>query len=433
VSHGSFYVVLDGYRDLAGGTDARSADRAVSIAHDHHPSDGDPFRRATSYQTMTNDSNGRSDGSRIDTSALTNRRRFLQIAGAGSVAALAGCTGGDGGDGGGDGDGGDGGGNGSGENGSDGGDGGEESWRPSERVRYIVPYSEGGGTDTYARGVVEAFTESMGQNIQIDNIPGAGGLNGFGQLMRAEPDGHTILGSATPLEVAPQLLEDPGFDQRDTEGIGVFGSSAWTLVVNTKYEDEVEDLTDVIEKHNSGEWSNVGVQSPGSSQDIITLLGKYQIDDYDWQWDQRVRYTGTGPIAEAVAKDEVPCGIGTDAGTQSVVEGGNIYPVTSFVSDGSPVYPDIPSVTDLGFPEIDFVGGLRRGMYAPPETPSEITQGISDALKEAVEADATQQWSEETGNPVKHEGPDRAEAIIEEAFTQYDELNVLQLVEEHSN
>lgn len=356
------------------------------------------------------DERGVTDG--IDTKP--NRRRFLQLAGGSSVAALAGCLSGDG-DGNGD--------------GGDGGDGGD--WEPQESMRYIVPYDEGGGTDTYARGIVEAFSDALGVNVQIDNIPGAGGLNGFGQLMSAEPDGHTILGSATPLEVAPQLLEDPGFDQRDATGIGTFGGSAWTLVVNEEYEGEVEDLTDVIEKHNSGEWENIGVQSPGSSQDIIVLLAKYQLD-YDWEWTNRVRYTGTGPVSQAVASGEVPCGIGTDAGTQSVVENESIYPVTVFVSDGSPVYPDVPSVTDLGFEEMDFVGGLTRGMYAPPETPSDRREAISQMLEEAVEDDRTQEWSDETGNPVWHEGPDAAEAAIEDAFEAYDEFDVIELVEEHS-
>lgn len=365
-------------------------------------------------ENMADDTPINADASADEHRGTANRRRFLQLAGAGAASVgLAGCLSGGGGGGGG------------------GGNGGG-SWSPSQTMRYIVPYDEGGGTDTYARGIVEAFTDKLGQNVQIDNIPGAGGLNGFGQLMQAQPDGHTILGSATPLEVAPQLLENPGFDQRDATGIGVFGSSTWTLVVNEKYKGEVKDLTDVIKKHNSGEWKNIGVQSPGSSQDIITLLAKYKFNDYDWQWENRVRYTGTGPVAEAVAKDEVPCGIGTDAGTRSVVENGSIYPATTFVSDGSPVYPDIPSVTDLGFQQMDFIGGLNRGMYAPPETPKNRRQVISNRLKQAVNDERTQQWSEKTGNPVTYEGISRAEEIMTQAFKKFNELNIIELVQQHS-
>ena len=346
------------------------------------------------------------------TSTVSGRRRFLQLAGAASVGTLAGCLAGDNG-GGGDGE-------------------GEGDWQPSQAIRYIVPYDQGGGTDVYARGIQEGLADATGQNIQIDNIPGAGGLNGFGELMQSEPDGHTIIGTATPLEVAPQLLEDPGFDQRDSEGVCVFGQSAWTLVVNEQYEGEVETFDDVIEKYNSGEWESIGVQEPGSSQDIIVLLAKYQLDEYNWQWGERVQYTGTGPVAQAVASNEVPAGIGTDAGTQSVVQGGSIYPVVSFVSEGTEVYPDLPSVTDEGYPEIDFVGGLSRGIFAPPDTPGDRTQTLSDMFADAVEHESTQSWSDETGNPVFHEGPDAANQLLEDAFQSYEENNVIELVQEHS-
>ncbi len=345
--------------------------------------------------------------------AIAGRRRFLQLAGAGSVAALAGCLAGD--------------------NGGGGGGEGEGDWEPSQSIRYIVPYDQGGGTDVYARGIQEGLANATGQSIQIDNVPGAGGLNGYGELMGAQPDGHTILGSATPLEVAPQLLEDPGFDQRDAEGVSIFGQSVWTLVVNEQYQGQVETFDDVMEMYNSGEWESLGVQEPGSSQDVIALLAKYQYaDEWGWNWTERVQYTGTGPVSQAVASGEVPAGIGTDAGTQSVVDNGRIYPVVTFVSDGSQVYPDVESVTDAGYPEIDFVGGLSRGVFAPPETEESRRQTLSDMFAEAVESDSTQSWSDETGNPVFHEGPEAANQLLDDVFAAYEENNVIDLVQQYS-
>lgn len=360
------------------------------------------------------DQHDESKSRNVTNRTVAGRRRFLQIAGAGSVAALAGCLAGNNGGGG-------------------GGGGGGGDWQPSQSIRYIVPYDQGGGTDTYARGIQEGLSSATGQNIQIENIPGSGGLQGYGALMGAQPDGHTILGSATPLEVAPQLLNDPGFDQRNAEGVSIFGESAWTLVVNEQYQNEVSTFDDVMQKYNSGEWQSIGVQSPGSSQDIIVLLAKYQFQEqWGWNWTERVQYTGTGPVSQAVASNEVPAGIGTDAGTQSVVNNGTIYPVVSFVSSGTQVYPDIPSITDEGYPNIDFVGGLSRGMYAPPETPESRRQTLSSMVDEAVNAESTQTWSDETGNPVFHEGPEAANQLLDDAFAAYDDNNVIELVREHS-
>jgi len=262
----------------------------------------------------------------LDEGSRTSRRQFLAVAGAGTAASLAGCA----------------------DEGGDGEDDGD--WEPSQRMRYIIPYDEGGGTDVYARGIIEGLTEAMGQDIQIDNIPGGGGLNGFGEAIRSEPDGNTFAGSAVPLEVTPQMLDDPGFDQRDLRGVGVIGRSTWCLVVNSEYEGEVETFDDVIEKHNSGEWSSIGIQEPGSPQDIITLLAKYEDEtyapEYDWNWEDRVQYTGTGPVTQAVASGEVPCGIGTDAGTEPNVSSGEVYPVVTFFSRGltcTPISRPLPT------------------------------------------------------------------------------------------
>jgi tripartite-type tricarboxylate transporter receptor subunit TctC len=344
------------------------------------------------------------------------RRRFLQAAGATSVAAMAGCLADD-------------------APGTGGDDDDEEDWEPSETMRYVVPYDEGGGTDVYARGLIEPLTDAMGENIQIDNVPGGGGLNGFGDVLNSEPDGHTFTGSAVPLEVSPQLLDDPGIDQRDLEGVCNVGRSTWCLIVNEEYEDEVETFTDVIEMHNSGEWTTIGIQEPGSPQDIMTLLAKYGDDyaeEYDWQWEDRVQYTGTGPVAEAVVSGEVPCGIGTDAGTEPNVSAGGAYPVVTFFSEGTEVYPDIPSVTDEGYPEMDFIAEVTRCHYAPPETPDNVIEELGSRFEEAVEDDRAAEWEEETGNPVFYEGPEEAEAYMNDAFEEFEELEIVDLIEEHS-
>ncbi|MEM4781935.1 MAG: ABC transporter substrate-binding protein, partial [Halalkalicoccus sp.] len=200
------------------------------------------------------------------------------------------------------------------------------------------------------------------------------------------------------------------------------------------WEDQVDSFQDVLDLFEAGEMSSVGIQEPGSPQDIITLLARYEYGF--WDWEERPQYTGTGPVAEAVASGEVPCGIGTDAGTRSTVEAGNAFPVVSFLSGGTEVYPDIPGideeVDEIEGDELDFVGGLFRGVYTPPDTPEERNEWLSDAFAEAVEDERTQEWSNETGNPVYHEGPERAEEIIDEAFESYEEFDVIGLIEEHN-
>lgn len=345
-------------------------------------------------------------------SSCTSRRGFLSVVGAGSVFAAAGCIADD-------------------DDGGDDGDG-DGDWEPEDTIRNVIPYDEGGGTDVYARGIHEPLMDAMGVDIQVDNVPGGGGLNGFGEIYGADPDGTTVGQSATPLEVTPQLLDDPGFDQRDLEGLANIGRSTWCLIVNPEYEGEVETFDDVKEKHNSGEWETIGVQEPGSPQDIITTVARDvpdYADEYDWNWSEQVQYTGTGPIAEAVTSHEIPCGIGTDAGTEPNTSAGDVYPVCTFFSDGTDVYPDIPSITDEGYPNVDFIAGVTRGMYAPPETPDNIIQGLTERIEEAVADERYEEWNEDTGNPIFYEGPEEANAAIDDAFEALQDINVTELAD----
>ncbi len=371
---------------------------------------GDPNTGRTMAREDTQ-RGGRAQRTSTAATGALGRRRFLQAAGATSVVAMAGCLADDG-----PGD----------------GDDGDEDWEPEDDIRYVIPYDEGGGTDVYARGIIESLIDAMDVEIRIDNVPGGGGLNGFGDVHGADPDGYTITGSAVPLEVTPQLLDDPGFDQRDLTGIATIGRSTWCLLVNEDYEDEVETFDDVREMHNSGEWETIGVQEPGSPQDIMTTIMRDVdefADEYDWNWTEQVQYTGTGPIAEAVTSGEVPCGIGTDAGTEPNVSSGGIYPVVTFFSEGTDVYPDIPSVTDEGYPEVDFIAGVSRAHYAPPDTPDHIIDELASRFEVATEDERYEEWSDETGNPIFFEGPEETEAIMNDAFDELEEINVTDLVD----
>lgn len=338
----------------------------------------------------------------VNTQNDVSKRAYLKYIGTGAAATIAGCLGG------GDGD------------------------FPNQDIRFIVPYAEGGGTDVYARAVAPTLGNELGVNIRIENIPGASGLQGFSELMSANPDGHTILATASPLEAAPQLLEDPGFDQRNSEGVAIIGQSPSTTIVSSEYEGEVNNFEDMLEMYATGEWSNVASLEQGSHIHITYLLTKHRIEEYSWEWDEVIYYEGTGPITQAVAANEVPCGIGSDTGVASVVESGDAFPINHWVSGGSEVFPNIPAVTDLGYPEIDWVGATVRAIYTTPDTPGENIDVLADAIETAIGSTDVQEWSEQTNNAVMFEGPEAADEYMNEIFTQMEEQNVVDLIRQNT-
>lgn len=331
-----------------------------------------------------------------------SRREVITAFGVGAVTALAGCS-----------------------------DSTEDEY-PSESITHASPYDPGGGNDTYARGVMPLVADQLDTAIEIENISGAGGMNAISEVISADPDGHTTIGIDPPTEVGVQIMEGVDIDQRDLEAVCTFGFSARVLVVDTEYEDEVESFTDVLEKYESGEWENVGLQSPGSPPNIFALLAKHEDSEYDWQYEEGVSYGGSAAINEAVASGEVPCGISSDAGAISSVEAGDVFPLVSLHSDGSPAFPDIPDVTEEGYPEFDWVNGINRTLFAPPETPRDVRETLADAVENAIETEEAQEWVEETDNPLIFNGIDETQQLLEDIFDQYHSFEVAELIEDHA-
>ncbi|AGB37083.1 Bug family tripartite tricarboxylate transporter substrate binding protein [Natronococcus occultus] len=331
----------------------------------------------------------------------TGRRGLLAILASGAATGIAGCLGSE-----------------------------DDGEFPTETITHVSPYDPGGGNDTYARGVMPLLADELDAELSIENISGAGGMNAISEVLNSEPDGHTTIGIDPPTEVGVQMMEDPGIDQRDLEPVCQFGFSARVLVVDAEYEEEIQSLDDLLERYETGEWSNVGVMSPGSPPHIFTLLA-HEDDEYDWQWEELISYDGSAAINEAVASGEVPCGISSDAGALSAVEAGDVYPLVTLHTDGSPTFPDTPTVEDEGYPDYDWVNGINRTLFTPPETPQDVRETLAEEMENALETDEAEEWEEETGNALMYEGIDATGEHFEEIFEEYENHNVVELVEEY--
>ena len=91
---------------------------------------------------------------------------------------------------------------------------------PAKTVRLVVPYPPGGGTDVMARLLAQSLREDLGQQVMVENRPGAGGALGAAEVARAAPDGYTLLLTAGGFVIAPSLMKAPGYDvARDFVGV----------------------------------------------------------------------------------------------------------------------------------------------------------------------------------------------------------------------
>lgn len=332
-----------------------------------------------------------------------SRRKMLQFAGGASVAGLtgiAGCAGDENGDG----------------------------EFPSDDLRYIIPFSEGGGTDTYAREMVPLMDEQMDVNIAIENISGAASLRGTGEMMHSEPDGHTVAAYNPPSTPVSEMVNPQDFELENATGVCTYASTPFVIVANPEH--EIDGYEDLMGRYADGELENFSGKERGGVDHVMAILMQ---NLHDFEWDQYVGYDGTGPAVQATISGEVPACIATDTGAEAGVESGDLDLVTGLVSEGTEVFPDVETVTDAGYENIDFISQLQRGIYAPPDTPRENTEVIADVVEEVLQTDHMQEWSEETGNVIKFGTGEEAEQVVQDAYETIPDNVDLDEIREEAN
>ena len=308
-----------------------------------------------------------------------NRRKFLQGTAAGAGLSVAGCLG-----------------SGSGE-------------YPSDDITLIIPFAEGGGTDTAMRNIMPTVSEELGVNVVIENIPGSASLRGAGEAFNADPDGYTMLAFNPPSTPISALVHQPGFDLRKLTGIGAYGRSPYTMVANPKH--EFTGLPDVVDRFKDGEFDSVAGQARGGPLHVLSVLIQGWLP-----WKNYLPYDGSGEILQAVMGGEAPIGFPTPAEVADPVENGQLDFICYMSSEGTSAFPDADTITDHGYDSIDFVAQLTRTLWFPPETPDEQVNTMFSALETAMQSDKVTNWAEQSGFFIDVAGPDAAEQVLADIY-----------------
>lgn len=342
-------------------------------------------------------------------SNTTDRRRFLQLTGGAALATtLAGCTGNGDGDadpGDGDADPGDG----------DSDDNGEDDSidYPTDDIRWVIPYSTGGGFDTYSRGTAEFMPEYLPNDVDIrpENVPGAGGRTGANEIYRADPDGYTIGIFNVPGMVTTQLVQDTEYDLTEIEWIGRLGAEAYILSVgsHTDYR-SLQDLQEADEV-------SFAVTGAGGTSDLITAIGT---DVMDINTSLVSGYEGSAEARTGVIRGDADARMTTYGNAQGHIEDGDMVGVIALDSEAPDFAPDAQVVTEEGYDELAGMG-LQRPVGAPPDTPGEVIDILEDSLEQTVQSDEMQEWAEDQDRPLNWADAEETAQIIENTTVTFDD------------
>ena len=248
---------------------------------------------------------------------------------------------------------------------------------PTRQVRIVVPYPAGGPTDLIARLVAQKLGERLGQSFFVENIAGASGAVGTGQVAHAAPDGYTLLVSTNDFAVASVTNTNLPYDPiKDFVPVTIISTSPQVVAVNPNVPAKtIKELVELIKA--APEKYNYAAMGIGFGQ--LTAVRLFDLS-LNLKGLVRVPFNGAAPAVNA-----------TLAGDTQIIFLG-LPPVAPYlsadklraiaVSSRTPAFPDIPSLQDAGVPNQD--ADLINGMLAPAGTPPEIVNLLQKQIAEIV-------------------------------------------------
>jgi len=250
---------------------------------------------------------------------------------------------------------------------------------PSRPVTLIVPFPPGGSTDVAARIVADHMSRTLGQQVVIQNVSGAGGTTGSTRAMRSDPDGYTILMGqmgthAASVSLYPNLAYKP---DQDFAPIGQVAS--FPFLIATRKDFPANNLKEFIAYVKANDTKlNQGHAGVGSMFFTSCLLLNSMLGTKP----TLVPFNGGGPAMNALVGGQ------TDFMCADTATGGSQYPdkikvfaVTS--PKRNAMLPDVPSVVEAGLP--DFQPTAWNGLFAPKDTPRPVVDRLVDALDKALD------------------------------------------------
>jgi tripartite-type tricarboxylate transporter receptor subunit TctC len=262
--------------------------------------------------------------------------------------------------------------------GGGGGNADPESY-PDSEITFVVPFAAGGPTDTVTRLIAEPMSEELGQQIVVQNVEGAGGTVAAGQVADEEGDGYNVLVHHIGMSTAPALYPDLAFDPlEDFKTVGLVTDVPMTIVARSDFEPEtLEDLVTYVEKNaDTVTLANAGI---GAASQLCGLLIEQAIG-VDLT---EVPYDGTGPALTDLVGGQVDFMCDQTTNTAGQIQSGDIKGYAVTTPEPVEALPDLPTTADAGLPEVEV--GVWHGLYVPADTPDQIVQTLTDALKVALE------------------------------------------------
>lgn len=248
---------------------------------------------------------------------------------------------------------------------------------PTRPLTLIVPYPAGGGADAIARLIGQRLASALGQQVVIENRPGAGSVIGTRAAAKSAPDGYTLVLATTGVS----LPENTGYDVfKDFAPIGLISSTPIVLMSSPAFAPKTIAEVIALAKEKSGKLNAGTPPAPTINYFAAELFKVAAGVDI-----AVVSYKGTGPLTNDLVGGHVDFGFNTLAPALGNIQAGKLKAIAVLASARLAAIPDVPTANESGLP--GYEAEFYYGILAPAGTPKPIVERLNKELRAIVASD----------------------------------------------
>ena len=254
-----------------------------------------------------------------------------------------------------------------------------QAW-PAKPISLVVPFPPGGTTDVLARALGEKLSQSLGQNVIVENKPGAGATLGADYVAKSKPDGYTLLMGAVHHTIAPSVFKKVPYDlQKDFTPLTTVALVPNVLVVNAAAT-PAKNVSELVAMAKAHPGTTYGSNGNGTAQHLIGT----QFENLTAVELTHVPYKGSGPLTTDLLGGQIAMSFDTVTPVLQHIKSGKLRALAVTTNKRSSALPDVPTMEEAGLKGFNI--GTWFGVLAPVATPPDITARLSAEMIKVIQS-----------------------------------------------
>jgi tripartite-type tricarboxylate transporter receptor subunit TctC len=277
---------------------------------------------------------------------------------------------------------------------------------PERPITLVVPFAPGGPSDIIGRILSIALSQSLGQQVIIDNRGGAAGNIGMGQVARATPDGYTLLMTSTAIAVNPALFKNLPYDPfKDFAPISELVNAPNVVVVRP--DSGINSIADLVAQAKANP-AKFNYASPGAGTkshltgELLKLRAGIEM--------VHIPFRGAGPAAQAVLSNTTQVGSVALAAAETLIQDGQLRALAVTSEKRWFSLPNVPTMIEVGYP--GFISDTFNALFAPAGTPPEIVALLVKEARAAFQRPEAREMARKAGFEVVAGTPEQLTARV---------------------